>query len=248
MARSQAPAWERILAPSSSLASGMSPTNCRLLGKAELCSQAGSQAGAWEPEEKSKMSDKFLLIDYENIQKVNLSDVPDNVLVRIFVGQSQKSIPFELVQQAQRFGHCIEWIKIEGQGSNALDFHIAFYMGKLQTEHKRASFIILSKDKGFDPLIKHINNLKGNCRRINSLFELSSVSDNYSKDQNLKRTIEILSKIDKSKRPRKRITLSQHVSTIFQKKLNDSEIDKIIDYLFIEKLVSETGGKLSYNF
>ena len=64
----------------------------------------------------------------------------------------------------------------------------------------------------------------------------------------LKRTIEILSKIDKSKRPRKRITLSQHVSTIFQKKLNDSEIDKIIDYLFIEKLVSETGGKLSYNF
>ena len=76
------------------------------------------------------MSDKFLLIDYENIQKVNLSDVPDNTLVRIFVGQSQKNIPFELVQQAQRFGQSIEWIKIEGQGSNALDFHIAFYYGK----------------------------------------------------------------------------------------------------------------------
>jgi hypothetical protein len=194
------------------------------------------------------MSDKFLLIDYENIQKVNLSDVPDNILVRIFVGQSQKNIPFELVQQAQRFGNCIEWIKVEGQGSNALDFHIAFYMGKLQTEHKRASFIILSKDKGFDPLIKHINNLKGNCRRINSLFELSTVTDNYSKDQNLKRTIELLSKIEKSKRPRKRTTLSQHISSFFQKKMNDSEIDKIIDYLFIEKLVSETGDKLSYNF
>jgi hypothetical protein len=233
------------------------------VSKAERCSQAGSQAGAWEPEErqrrlgvsdyyfshrKSKMSDKFLLIDYENIQKVNLSDVPDNILVRIFVGQSQKSIPFELVQQAQRFGHCIEWIKIEGQGSNALDFHIAFYIGKLLTEHKRASFIILSKDKGFDPLIKHINNLKGNCRRINSLFELSTVTGNHSKDQNLKRTIECLSKIEKSKRPRKRITLSQYVSNIFQKKLEDSEIDKIIDYLFIEKLVSETGGKLSYSF
>jgi hypothetical protein len=194
------------------------------------------------------MSDKFLLIDYENIQKVNLSDVPDNILVRIFVGQSQKNIPFELVQQAQRFGHCLEWIKIEGQGSNALDFHIAFYLGRLQTEHKRASFTILSKDKGFDPLIKHINNLKGNCRRINSLFELSMVADNSSKDQNLQRTIELLSKIEKGKRPRMRATLSKHISAIFQKKLNDSEIDKIIDYLFIEKLVSETGGKLSYNF
>ena len=194
------------------------------------------------------MSEKFLLIDYENIQKLDLSEVQDNISVKIFVGQSQKSIPFELVKQAQRFGHSIEWIKIEGQGNNALDFHIAFYLGKLQTKHKGASFIILSKDKGFDPLIKHINNLKGKCRRINSLFELSNVTDNSSKNQNLKRTIELLSKIDKSKRPRKRITLSKHIASIFQKKVNDSEIDKIIDYLFIEKLVSETGGKLSYNF
>ena len=194
------------------------------------------------------MSDKFLLIDYENIQKVNLSDVPDNTLVRVFVGQSQKNIPFELVQQAQRFGQCIEWIKIEGQGSNALDFHIAFYLGKLQTEHKRASFIILSKDKGFDPLIKYINKSKVSCRRINSLFELSNVSDNHSKDQNLKRTIELLSKIEKSKRPRKRTTLSKHILSIFQKKLDGPEIDKIVDYLFIEKLISETGGKLSYSF
>jgi hypothetical protein len=246
--RSQAPAWERTWTPSSSLATGISATDCRLLSKAELCWQGGSQTGAWEPDEKSKMSDKFLLIDYENIQKVNLSDVPDNTLVRIFVGQSQKNIPFELVQQAQRFGQSIEWIRIEGQGSNALDFHIAFYIEKLQTEHKKATFIILSKDKGFDPLIKHINNLKGNCRRINSLLELSKVTDISSKDQNLQRTIEILSKIDKITRPRKRNTLSQYVYNIFQKNLNNSEIDKIIDYLFIQNLVSETSGKLSYNF
>jgi hypothetical protein len=195
------------------------------------------------------MTEKFLLIDYENIQKVDLSDVADNILVKIFVGQSQKSIPIELVKQAQRFGHRLEWIKIEGQGKNALDFHITFYLGKLQTEHKMASFVILSKDKGFDPLITHINGLKKNCRRINSLFELCEVADNFSKDQNLKRAIELLSKIEKGKRPRKRVTLSQHVSSnFFQKKLDDSEIDKIIDYLFIEKLISETNGKLSYNF
>ncbi len=198
--------------------------------------------------QESKMSEKFLLIDYENIQKLDLSDVPDNTLVRIFVGQSQKSIPIELVKQAQRFGHHLEWIKIEGQGKNALDFHIAFYLGKLQKEHKTASFIILSKDKGFDPLIKYINKLKGDCKRINSLFELCGITNNFSNDQNLQRTIELLSKIEKSKRPRKRVTLSKHISSIFQNKLDDSEIDKIIDYLFIEKLISEIAGKLSYNF
>jgi hypothetical protein len=195
------------------------------------------------------MGEKFLLIDYENIQKLDLSEVQDNISVKIFVGQSQKSIPIELVKQTQRFGHRLEWLKIEGQGKNALDFHIAYYLGTLQKEHKAASFIILSKDKGFDPLIRHINNSKGNCRRINSLLELREVTDNFSKDPNLKRTFELLSKIEKSKRPRKRSTLSQHISSnFFQKKLEDAEIDKIIDYLFIQKLISETAGNLIYNF
>lgn len=195
------------------------------------------------------MSEKFLLIDYENIQKLDLSEVHDNISVKIFVGQSQRNIPIELVKQTQRFGHRLEWLKIEGQGKNALDFHIAFYLGKLRKEHKGASFIILSKDKGFDPLIRHINNFKGNCRRINSLLELREVTDNFSKDPNLKRTVELLSKIEKSKRPRKRATLSQHISSnFFQKNLEDAELDKIIDYLFIQKLISETAGNLIYNF
>jgi hypothetical protein len=194
------------------------------------------------------MSEKFLLIDYENIQKLDLSDVPDDTLIRIFVGQSQKNIPIELVKQAQRFGHRLEWIKIEGQGKNALDFHIAFYLGKLHKEHKVASFTIVSKDTGFDPLIRYINNLKRNCRRINSLFELHEITDNFSKDENLKRNVENLSKIGKSKRPRKRATLRKYISSMFQKKLPDAEIDKIIEYLFIKKLLSEAGGNLSYAF
>jgi hypothetical protein len=194
------------------------------------------------------MNCKFLLIDYENIQKVDLSGIPDDIKIMIFVGQSQKNIPFDLVQQAQRFGDRVEWIKIDGQGSNALDFHVAFYLGRLQASHEKASFVILSKDKGFDPLVRHINNSKGDCQRINSLIELYGVGSNPPKEQNVKRTIELLSKIEKSKRPRKRSTLSQHVSSMFQKKLEDSEIEKIIDHLFIEKLVSEAGTKLSYNF
>lgn len=193
------------------------------------------------------MSNKFLLIDFENIQKVDLSGVPDDVLVRIFVGQSQK-IPVELVQQAQPFGHRIEWVKVEGNGNNALDFHIAFYLGLLHEEYKGASFMILSKDKGFDPLVAHIKNLKRNCRRINSLVELCKLPGNFSTDQNLKRIIDILSKTEKTKRPRKRTTLSQHIAAMFQNKLKDAELDRIIDYLFIEKLVTETSGKITYNF
>ena len=194
------------------------------------------------------MSAKFLLIDYENIQKVNLTDLQEDMLVKVFLGQNQKSIPFELVQEAQRRGQSLDWLKIEGNGNNALDFHIAFYLGKLQAEHQAASFIILSKDKGFDPLVTHINKSKANCRRIESLFELPGVIDNLFKDGNLKTTIKNLLKIEKNKRPRKRNTLKKHISTIFNKKMADSKVDELINNFFINNLISESGGKLAYKF
>ena len=193
------------------------------------------------------MSPKFLLIDYENIPTKKLADVPKDMSIKIFVGHSQKN-PSELEQQAQRRGQGIEKIKIEKQGKNALDFHIAYYMGKLQTEHQAASFTILSKDKGFDPLVTHINKSKANCRRIESLFELPGVIDNLFKDGNLKTTINNLLKIEKNKRPRKRNTLKKHISTIFNKKMADSKVDELINNFFINNLISESGGKLAYKF
>ncbi|NCC24202.1 MAG: hypothetical protein EOM25_03235 [Deltaproteobacteria bacterium] len=196
----------------------------------------------------SAPSQNYLLIDYENIQKVDLSELPPNYLVKIFVGFSQKNIPFDLVQQAQELGNRLEWIKIDGQGNNALDFHIAFYMGKYLSEHEKAGFTILSKDKGFDPLIKHIGRLNRICRRINSLLELTEKTEDHPRNKNLERVIELLSKIDKNRRPRKRRTLTQQIASYFPKKLPEGELERIVDYLFIENLVSETDNRLQYEF
>ena len=68
------------------------------------------------------MSAKFLLIDYENIQKVNLTDLQEDMLVKVFLGQNQKSIPVELVQEAQCRGQSLDWLKIEGNGNNARNY------------------------------------------------------------------------------------------------------------------------------
>ena len=48
----------------------------------------------------------------------------------IFYGITQKKLPEELVVQAQPLGTRLKWIKISGQGPNALGFHIAFYLGE----------------------------------------------------------------------------------------------------------------------
>jgi len=50
-------------------------------------------------------------------------------------------------------GERAEYVRISGNGSNALDFHIAFYIGQLAAHEPDAYFHIISKVTGFDPLI-----------------------------------------------------------------------------------------------
>jgi hypothetical protein len=65
---------------------------------------------------------------------------------------------------------CVE-IDMHGQGKNALDFHLAFYLGEYLAKTPAAEFVILSKDKGFDPLVHHLRVRKFNVRRAETQSE-----------------------------------------------------------------------------
>ena len=56
-----------------------------------------------------------------------------------------------MAQTLQNFGADAEYIQIDGHGKNALDFHIAFYIGRLAMESLGAFFHIISGDTGFGP-------------------------------------------------------------------------------------------------
>ena len=84
-------------------------------------------------------------------------------MVVLFVGAKQAKVPFDLAVAMQALGEKAKYIKIAGSGRNALDFHIAFYVGELSTKEPDAYFYVISRDTGFDPLIKH---LKGRKIRI----------------------------------------------------------------------------------
>jgi hypothetical protein len=193
------------------------------------------------------MTNKLLLVDFENVQQVDLTRLGDNFHVVIFVGSSQKSVPIDLVTSAQKLGTRVEWQRVEGNGSNALDFHIACHLGRIIEKSPTLYCIVLSKDKGFDPLLRHLNKNGLKCKRINSLLELEPKSAT-EEEPNYKRVFELLSKSEKKSRPRKRKTLSQHISSMFQKKIAQSDIDRIIDILFANKMISESNNTISYEF
>ena len=196
---------------------------------------------------------RLLLVDFENVQQVELARLDDSYRVVIFVGASQKSVPFDLVTNAQRLGSRIEWQKVSGEGRNALDFFIAWHLGRVMDKPHKPECIVLSRDKGFDPLLKHLNSSGMKCRRITSLAELRHAhavhpSPAAPEDPQVRRVVELLGKLEKKARPRKRRTLTQSISAMYQKKLSRQDVEGTINTMLARKLITETNGAITYHF
>lgn len=119
------------------------------------------------------MSKNLVLVDFENRPKVDLSVLDDSYRAIVFVGANQNPPKASRKREtAYRFER-VDFFKIEGSGRNALDFHIAFQLGRILETAPETHCFILSADTGFDPLITHLtkNDLLS-CRRIESLAEL----------------------------------------------------------------------------
>ncbi|MBI4676774.1 MAG: hypothetical protein HY748_04260 [Elusimicrobia bacterium] len=113
----------------------------------------------------------YLFIDFENTQKVKLEEgggAFDKIL--IFVGRSQNKLDFELVQRLQSLGSRVEWVKIGGEGKNNLDFHLSYMLGRMDAESdKSIGFTVLSRDKGYDALLRYISDNGRETRRVDNL-------------------------------------------------------------------------------
>jgi hypothetical protein len=192
------------------------------------------------------LNQKLLLVDFENVHQVDLAHLDEQFNVIIFVGLAQKNIPIEMVMAAQQLGSRVEWQRVEGNGSNALDFYIACHLGRVMEKSPSLSCVVLSKDKGFDPLLRYLTQNGLKCRRINSMLELEPQSA-AAEEPNYKRILELLRKLNKKTRPRKRETLAQYIAATL-KNISPAEVSRIIDILFANKIVSETNNTLSYEF
>ena len=75
------------------------------------------------------MNESVLLVDYENIGKIDLAAIPAEVRVPFFFGAAQRSVPTDFLKAALKLGERFMPIDIEGKGKNAIDFPISFYIG-----------------------------------------------------------------------------------------------------------------------
>jgi hypothetical protein len=191
----------------------------------------------------------YVLIDYENVQPDDIDTLqPEHVRVIVFVGPHQTKIAFEKAAALQRMGANAEYVRLSGGGANALDFHIAFYLGQLSAKDPTAYFHIVSKDTGFDPLIKHLKERKIRACRVRAIGEipiLKPVDPKASPD----RVALIVANLKKrgAARPRTVATLSSTISATFQKQLTAQEVSALVSELKKKGLIKVKGTKVTYN-
>jgi hypothetical protein len=216
----------------------------------------------------------YVLIDLENLPKANLGRLAHAQLkLLVFVGANQPNLPVETVISVQPLGIRAEYIRISGTGPNALDFHIAFYLGKLATEDPLACFYVVSGDHGYDPLIQHLESCRISARRVKSVADIqvaakqSSVSEIpvtkssvtevpvrqvppagslLSPNERLDYLVTRLRQ-RKDNKPGKIATLKGSIAYWFQRQLPEKEIEKLIQALLARGFVSKSGTKLTYD-
>ena len=99
----------------------------------------------------------YVFIDYENVQVKSLDLLKNNNFhIIIFLGKTNTKLDRSLAVSIQEFGEKAQYIVLETSGKNALDFHIAYYIGQLSISDPTGFFHVISKDTGFDPLLQHL--------------------------------------------------------------------------------------------
>ena len=194
------------------------------------------------------MPANYVLIDFENVQPKNLNILAAHPFkVFVFIGASQTKVPRHVAVAMQALGDRAQYVEIDGNGPNALDFHIAYYIGELAAADPSGHFHIISKDRGFDPLIRHLKGKKIEVRRESDLAEIPNlrIPKKAKKDDKIDAIVKNLVNRGQS-RPRKIKTLQNVIKNLVAENLDEAGLAALVDELQKRKLIAVNKGNIKY--
>jgi len=197
------------------------------------------------------MKTNYIMIDMENVIPDNL-ELLDQEWVRVFlfVGKNQTKLPISMVKAVHRLGSRAQYVEMSGTGHNALDFHIAFYIGRIAATDKDAFFHIISKDTGFDPLIAHLKKEHVFADRVTKPEEIPALVQVKIASKPFAEKISFVKERllkPNANRPRTRKTLTSYIAAMFLKAISEADITGIIEGLFNDDSIRENGKRLVYS-
>ncbi len=115
-----------------------------------------------------------IFVDYENVHGIDPAVIGSKTSTSYYCSapKRQSSTPRwskRLLQHAAN----VEMVRLKSSGRNALDFALAYYLGRAVLADPCGYFHIVSKDAGYDPLIEHLRSKHIHVRRHDSFATLT---------------------------------------------------------------------------
>lgn len=215
------------------------------------------------------MQTNYVLIDYENVQVKSLALLKgEHFRVQVFLGPKNLKLHRELVFAIQEFGDRGKYIVLEAGGKNALDFHIAYYLGVLAAADPKGMFHVISEDKGFEPLLQHLKARGVSAVRSDSIEAMpcfsqvaaSTIASKRASDEGKPKSVAVHLSLDdmvklavddlikrKAARPRTPKTLRSTIHARCGKERSAADIDAVYEALVKLGHVKVDGTKVTYS-
>src|ERR1044071_9884113 len=117
-----------------------------------------------------------VFVDFENVHKVDLTIIGSKaVTFTLLVGGKQSKLDVSLVEKLFEHAVSVQFVRLSSSGRNALDFTLAYYVGRAVAADPTGHFYIMSKDTGYDPLIAHLRSRHISAHRHESFATLPFV-------------------------------------------------------------------------
>ena len=219
---------------------------------------------------RAHMPTNYVLVDFENVQPDSLAALAGGAFrIKVFVGatQARGRISFEFSNSMQMLGSHAEYVKIARSGPNAVDMHIAYYIGRLVEKEPNANIYIVSRDTDFDPLVEYLQSGGVACKRTKAIAEIvrsmpkprapapatksaRSAVPPAKRAHNEKLAPIIKQLHSLSGKPGTRKKLAQTIANYYRHHggvLTETAVEQVIEELIRYKFVSQNGTKVTYH-
>lgn len=181
----------------------------------------------------------YVLIDLENVMPDDFSRLNrEDIRTYLFAGKMQEKIKLATVIAVQPLGDRVKWVQMAGSGKNALDFHLAFYLGELFAQDPKGTYYFVSNDKGFDPLVTHVKSRGGAAMRIGDLKKLPKLTkDDVPQKPSAKMTVKMMADDLKARKCKTAQRVKNAIRSFFNKQ-DPAEVDRIYDMMVKKGLMT----------
>ena len=176
-----------------------------------------------------------VFVDYENVHEVDPALIgARSVSLTLLLGARQTKLDAALVEKLMENAATVQLVRLTFSGKNALDFTLAYYVGRAVMADPTGHFHIVSKDTGIEPLIEHLRSRHIHAHRHDDFSTLTfsgpAKPPSTPPEDLWPRVLERLGK-NVANRPKRKKALVSHLLAFLGKAVTEADVMNLIEKL-----------------